>query len=184
MSVSFLLSKPQMKNLQMTLDIAGETATVTIDGNKQEIPIDGMSGHLRMRMFTEIQVEAFERLEKGVADGQLAFPTEAREEKVAELKDFPATFVAGQGEKLQSGAIELSHENTEKIRNQLWRAGGSTDEKVGTSLCGSNEISASVPIQLWGGGFGSMCRGGLRRSGGPAWRRSWPTKSLNLETLT
>ena len=68
-------------------------------------------------------MEAFERLEKGVAGGQLAFPTEAREENVAELKDFPATFVAGQGEKLQSGAIELSHENTEKIHKQLWRAG-------------------------------------------------------------
>ena len=68
MSVSFLLSKPQMKNLQMTLDIAGETATVTIDGNKQEIPIDGVGGHLRMRMFTEIPVEMRSICRLGLTD--------------------------------------------------------------------------------------------------------------------
>ena len=94
MSAPFLLPKAQMKNLEMTLDIAGETATVTIGRNKQEIPIDEMGGHVRMRTFAggagghdvEMQVGSdrlgvWERrvrwMEKGVTDGQLAFLTGA-----------------------------------------------------------------------------------------------------------
>ena len=87
-------------------------------------------------------MEAFERLEKGVAGGQLAFPTEAREENVAELKDFPATFVAGQGEELQPGAIELSHRNVEKIHKQLWRAGEEQMKKWVIPCAGQNADKA------------------------------------------
>ena len=136
-SVPFLLSKEQMANLEMKLDVAGESASVTIGGNQHYIPIGARGGHLHMPMFAQ-QKEKVVHLqqgsgrlsnmkrrakwaEKGVGgNGELVFLTE---EQVYDLEvwDFPSAYVAGEGP-LQPMDVEITRKNVEKIHRQLWHA--------------------------------------------------------------